>query len=173
MIPRLLCHTPFVAGDIKMIKLIANITVERLQDKTMPTASGATPTNASVTPTIPPASRPIDFSEFRSRLQHAYNIPTPKITVSCMSCDSCDNHVMLFVRCQHSPLMGPPMASPGPPPLARHQQHHHHHLHQLTFDLRWQPKGFLLHLSLLAPSPQLNVLPSLHLSSLTLGGLLE
>lgn len=77
-----------------MIKLIANITVERLQDKTTPTitqVSKTTPTftngsekaTPSQQPVIPnKAQRPINLSELRSRLQNAYRTPLPTISVS-------------------------------------------------------------------------------------------
>lgn len=86
-----------------MIKLIANITVERLRDKTTTTegtkttptgvANGspvatvkATHTGLPVTEPANKPSRPIDLGELRSRLQNAYRTPLPKITVSSLSC---------------------------------------------------------------------------------------
>ena len=87
-------------GDIKMIKLIANITVERIKSKDTPTEP-ATPTNTQATPSITvmdtptsdttdgdtpsrdrKPSQPINLSELRSRLQNAYRTPTPKLAVS-------------------------------------------------------------------------------------------
>lgn len=93
-----------------MIKLIANITVERIEKKadskpaqTTPTSSTtATPTTTSESKSLvsgggrgnsvavsgeaAPASKkpqqPIDLSELRSRLQNAYRTPPPKIAVS-------------------------------------------------------------------------------------------
>lgn len=87
----LYCHS----GDIKMIKLIANITVERIENKATPTDAAPTsntqttpsvtvdtPTNGnSAGPTKKP-TQPIDLSELRSRLQNAYRTPPPKIAVS-------------------------------------------------------------------------------------------
>ena len=89
-----------------MIKLIANITVERLETKAKPTSATPTSTTSAdsastAKPSIPKATpvsngsnkpqplvlkkptRPIDLSEFKSRLQNAYRSPpTPKIAVS-------------------------------------------------------------------------------------------
>lgn len=91
-------------GDIRMIKLIANITIERLETKTTPTAP-TVPTNSPKTMETPqsvngsespssvktssstteepvtPVRKPIDLRELQSRLQNAYRTPTPKIAV--------------------------------------------------------------------------------------------
>lgn len=101
-------HPSSIAADISMIKLIANITVEKLRNKSKTTvaeATKATPTlvvNGSTkpvgkaTPTDQPLSkptRPIDLGELRSRLQKAYDHPIPKIAVSDVMCHVMSCHV--------------------------------------------------------------------------------
>lgn len=80
-----------------MIKLIANITVERLESKATPTESSPTlisnaqptpsvtvdtPTNENSGAATKKPTQPIDLGELRSRLQNAYRTPSPKIAVS-------------------------------------------------------------------------------------------
>lgn len=73
-----------------MIKLIAKITVERIEKKPTPSGAQTTPSISVVdTPTQESPERqnkkstqPLPFSELRSKIQMAYRSPPPKLTVS-------------------------------------------------------------------------------------------